>query len=231
MATFIPSGGGFLVLGNNLAEAIDGTNSNDTIYGYAGDDTIDGLDGSDYIDGGIGNDSLLAGSGSFVTILGGAGNDTIWNNNSDSSILNGGAGNDSIHGDGFDTITGGAGADTLLCDDTQRLIYNNPGEGDILEVIQGFDPAASSPGSSDAFLISAGGFGGGLTAGNPLAVNQFLAGAGVMVATTSSQRFLFDTTTFALRYDRDGTGISAPVFIATLDSDALTLAAVDFFIT
>jgi Ca2+-binding RTX toxin-like protein len=224
MATFIPSGGGFLVLGNNLAEAIDGTASNDTIYGYAGNDTIFGLDGNNYIDGGIDNDSIFGGNFND-TILGGAGDDTI-SGFIGFNILNGGAGNDSIRGDNFDTITGGAGADTIDCLDVQSVVYNAPSEGSISEVITSFDDFANGA-PFDKILISAGGFGGGLIAGSPLLPTQFLSGAGAIAATTSSQRFLFDTTTSALRYDRDGTGIAAPVFIATVIG-VTTLSEVDF---
>ena len=244
MAITIPSGSGRLILGNNLPETISSTPSNDTIYGYAGNDTIDGgkggeewsfaLDsmeggsgGNDYIDGGIGND-LIFGTGGNDTIIGGAGNDTIFDFDG-ANLLIGGAGNDSITASGFiDTIIGGAGADTLELNDTQRVRYNSPSEGDLLEQIVGFDPSFDS-GSPDQFLISAGGFGGGLVPGTLLA-SQFLAGAGVTTATTSAQRFLFNTIDFTLRFDRDGTGALAPVFIATLDGSASTLAAADFTI-
>jgi len=36
--TVVPSGGGNLILGNNLDNVIVGNASNDTIYGYAGND-------------------------------------------------------------------------------------------------------------------------------------------------------------------------------------------------
>ena len=235
MATTVPVGNGRLILGNNLPEAITSTAFNDTIYGYAGDDTIGlaldsmegGSGGNDYIDGGLGND-LIFGTSGDDTINGGAGNDTIFDFQG-ANLLSGGAGNDSISASGFiDTVTGGAGADSLQLDNTQRVKYNSPSEGDVLEQIGGFDPSFNS-GSPDRFLISAGGFGGGLVLGTLLA-SQFLSGAGVTTATTSAQRFLFNTTDFTLRFDKDGTGALAPVFIATLDGSASTLAAADFTI-
>ena len=249
MAITIPSGSGRLILGNNLPETISSTPSNDTIYGYAGNDTINGgkggeewsfaLDsmeggsgGNDYIDGGLGNDLIFATDGND-TIIGGAGNDTI-SDFGGSNLLIGGAGNDSILAFGVDTVIGGTGADTLRLGffSTQKVQYNSPTEGDVLEQIFDFIPsnaggeAAPTP---DKFLISGSGFGGSLVVGT-LPSTQFLAGAGVTTATTSAQRFLFNTTDFTLRFDRDGTGALAPVFIATLDSDALTLAAIDFTI-
>jgi len=241
MAITIPSGSGRLILGNNLPETISSTPSNDTIYGYAGNDTINGfaLDsmeggsgGNDYIDGGLGNDLIFATDGND-TIIGGAGNDTIFDFDG-ANLLIGGSGNDSILAFGVDTVIGGTGADTLRLGffSTQKVQYNSPTEGDVLEQIFDFIPsnaggeAAPTP---DKFLISGSGFGGSLVVGT-LPSTQFLAGAGVTTATTSAQRFLFNTTDFTLRFDRDGTGALAPVFIATLDSDALTLAAIDFTI-
>lgn len=75
MATVIPSGGGNLILGNNLEDEIVGFTTNDTMYGYAGNDNLLGLSGNDYIDGGLGNDTLNGGSGND-TLVGGAGTDT-----------------------------------------------------------------------------------------------------------------------------------------------------------
>jgi len=191
-----------------------------------------GFGGNDYIDGGLGND-LIFGTGGNDTIIGGAGNDTIFDFDG-ANLLIGGAGNDSILAFGVDTVIGGTGADTLRLGffSTQKVQYNSPTEGDVLEQIFDFIPsnaggeAAPTP---DKFLISGSGFGGSLVVGT-LPSTQFLAGAGVTTATTSAQRFLFNTTDFTLRFDRDGTGALAPVFIATLDSDALTLAAIDFTI-
>jgi len=242
--TTISVNNGILITGDNSNNFIFSTTANDTIFAYAGNDTINGggkgedrlvaLDsigggsgGNDYIDGGLGND-LIFGTSGDDTINGGAGNDTIFDFQG-ANLLSGGAGNDSISASGFiDTVTGGAGADSLQLDNTQRVKYNSPSEGDVLEQIGGFDPSFNS-GSPDRFLISAGGFGGGLALGTLPAI-QFLAGAGVTTATTSAQRFLFNTTDFTLRFDKDGTGALAPVFIATLDSSALTLAAIDFTI-
>jgi Ca2+-binding RTX toxin-like protein len=235
MATTIPPGNGRLILDNNLGNEITSTTFNDTIYGYAGNDTINGGDkgdvrlvaldsigggsgGNDYIDGGLGNDLIFGTSGND-TIIGGVGDDTI-DDGDGANLLIGGAGNDLIFASGsIDTLIGGAGADSLQLDATQRVQYNSPTEGDVLEQIGGFDPSFDS-GSPDRFLISAGGFGGGLVPGTLLA-SQFLSGAGVTTA---------NTTDFTLRFDKDGNGALAPVFIATLDDDASTLAAIDFTI-
>jgi len=234
------------IVGTANADNIVGTPFNDTISGLGGDDTISGLGGDDSINGGSGNDSIDGGSGDNTlrgssgddTISGLGGNDSIDGGSGDDSIdggsgnntLRGGSGNDIITGDGFDTITGGLGADTIICNNTQRLVYNSPGEGDVLEVIGGFDTLVIEPFSSDQFLISAIGFGGGLVAG-VLGAGQFLSGAGVTVAANATQRFIFNTTDGALRYDADGNAAGASVFIATLNSIIPTsLAAADFVV-
>jgi len=236
MATTISVGNGRLILDNNLGNAITSTPSNDTIYGYAGNDTIDGgkggeewsfaLDsmeggsgGNDYIDGGLGNDLIFATDGND-TIIGGAGNDTI-SDFGGSNLLIGGAGNDSILAFGVDTVIGGTGADTLeLGWGTQKVQYNSPSEG--ADQIFGFTEFA------DEFLISRLGFGGGLALGT-LPASQFSAGIGVTSAANAAERFLFNTTDSTLRFDRDGTGASAPMLIATLDIGVF-LTAIDFTI-
>lgn len=92
--TVVPSGGGNLILGNNLANTIVGGATNDTVYGYAGTDQAYGGAGNDYIDGGLDNDTLSGQQGND-TLLGGAGNDSL------------------VGGSGVDSLIGGAGNDTF----------------------------------------------------------------------------------------------------------------------
>ncbi|RCJ16671.1 hypothetical protein A6S26_32865 [Nostoc sp. ATCC 43529] len=136
--------------------------------------------------GGNGNDSLN----------GGAGNDTLSANYSQGdNLLDGGNGNDSLSvlGDVFiyrgeacvnlvsgnNTLNGGAGDDNLVTEfsDGNNLLVGN-------EVIR----------------ISAVGFGGGLSAG-VLSASQFKIGAS---ATTTTQRFIYNSTTGGLFFDQDG---------------------------
>ncbi|GBG15775.1 calcium-binding protein, partial [Novimethylophilus kurashikiensis] len=49
-----------------------------------------------------------------------------------------------------------------------------------------------------------------------LGANQFLASAGMPVATTADQHILFNTLTGALYYDEDGNGAADAVQFATL---------------
>jgi Ca2+-binding RTX toxin-like protein len=179
--TVVPSGGGNLILGTNLANVIFGTATNDTMYGYAGDDFITGQNGLDYIDGGIGNDTLLGDAGND-TLIGGAGNDTL------------------IGGLGADNLIGGAEIDVF--------VYNAIAEGG--DIISDFAV-------TEKFLVSQGGFGGGLLPGILLA-SQFGSGAGLSTAANSAQRFIYDTTSGILRFDVDGSGLGASSIIATLSN-------------
>lgn len=174
---------------------ITGSNFNDTLFGGGHTDTIDGGAGNDIIAGNQGNDTLLGGIGND-SILGGSGNDTI----------NGGDGDDTIFGGAFgDTLTGGTGTD--------RFAYSNA-NNDGADTIIDFTTA-----QLDFIQISASGPGFALSGLNPgpLLDTQFLGGAGVVAANDASQRFLYNATDGALRFDRDGDALAfAPVLLATL---------------
>ncbi|NJK59473.1 MAG: calcium-binding protein [Oscillatoriales cyanobacterium SM2_1_8] len=117
---------------------------------------------------------------------------------------------------GDDTLLGGLGDDTLIGSVGNDVLVGGPGNDVFVfaNVLQGADEIQDLE-AGDTIRISALGFGGGLTAGTlPLA--QFASGAGVMAATAASQRFLYDTTTGALRFDPDGTGPSPAVLVANL---------------
>lgn len=181
---------------SNVPYNITGSNFNDTLFGGGNTDSIDGGAGNDIIAGNQGNDTLLGGIGND-SILGGSGNDTI----------NGGDGDDTIFGGAFgDTLTGGTGADRFAYSNA-----NNEGGDTITDfstaVVDLIQISASGPGFS----------GSGLAAGL-LPGTQFLGGAGVVAATNTSQRFLYNTTDGALRFDRDGNtlGGTAPVLLANL---------------
>ncbi len=182
-------------INSNVPHNIIGSNFNDTLTGGGNTDTIDGGAGDDNIVGLQGGDS----------ILGGTGNDAI-QGNSGGDTINGGAGADTIFGGTIgDTITGGTGID--------RFAYaaSNEGADTITDFSTGVD--------TDSIQISASGGGfvnGGLTLGL-LTGTQFLRGAGVVAATDNLQRFLYNTTDGALRFDADGIGGAfAPVQLATL---------------
>ncbi|MBF0629252.1 MAG: calcium-binding protein [Magnetococcales bacterium] len=154
--------------------------------------------GTAAVDGtGNGLANVLTGNGGSNTLSGSGGNDT----------LNGAGGNDRLRGGaGRDQLRGGAGADQF------KFITSSEG-GD---TIGDFSAA-----EGDRLAFSSANFG-------RLAVGALAAGVLVSnstgMATTRSQRFIFNTATRTLNYDADGTGVTAPVAMATL-SGVNTLSA------
>ncbi|MEH2290651.1 calcium-binding protein [Nostoc sp.] len=176
---------------NNLLDGGDGndylytdsytTSGNNTFNGGVGNDTlnVDSSTGNNLLDGGDGNDSLIASFASGNnTVIGGNGDDTLTGGDGD-AILIGGKGNDRLFGEG--------GIDTF--------VFNSFDEG--LDLIRDFG-ANNEP--NELIQVSAAGFGGGLSAG-VLQASQFTLGES---ATTSSQRFIYNSTTGALFFDQDG---------------------------
>ncbi len=126
-----------IIIGNDLANTIDGGAGDDIIAGLGGDDFIVGGAGNDVISGGDGNDFILTGSmdgsnnsGNNV-ISGGAGNDNIFTGTGD-DIISGGSGNDTILSEGGDNIIdGGSGNDNIVTGDGDDIIYGGDGNDDI----------------------------------------------------------------------------------------------------
>ena len=184
----------------------------------------------------------ITGSGAF------AGSFNVWNSGTGlaqllvhSSIahsfaFNGTADADNLQGTTLpDGITGAAGADTLSGglgndilsggdgNDTFRFL-TAPAAANrdrITDFVSGSDILSFSRATYSGF--------GRQTALNP---NQFAAAPGLIAAKTSSQRFLYDTTTGLLRFDRDGTGVAAPLEVAQLGLlTHPTLQAADILLT
>ncbi len=63
-----------LVIGDSVANYIDGRRGNDTVSGRAGNDTLLGRDGNDRLEGGSGNDTLTGGAGQDSFVFGDAPN-------------------------------------------------------------------------------------------------------------------------------------------------------------
>ncbi|MEY3825960.1 MAG: hypothetical protein RLZZ148_774 [Cyanobacteriota bacterium] len=174
---------------------INGTNSNNNISGTAGgdiinsgsaNDTINGSGGDDYLVGGLGND----------TLSGGLGNDTLSGSNGNDS-LNGGLDNDVlVGGPGLDTLTGGSGSDAFS--------FESWGQG--LDTITDFNVI------DDTIRVAADVFAGGLTVGTLNSV-QLVIGS---VATSASQRFIYNSSNGALSFDADGNGSGTARLFATL---------------
>jgi|GEM_PF-589780 len=204
---------------------ISGGSGDDTITGEAGDDALDGGGGNDNINGGDGNDNIKGGDGIDTlvggdgadTIDGGDGADTIVGGKGDDSLI-GGVGNDTIDGGlGDDTIDGGDGADTIVGGAGADSLTGGPGNDQFVFNFstEGIDTIADFNATFDLILISASGFGGGLTAGT-LPAADFAFGAGVNTPGDATDRFIYNTTTGELRFDPDGTGPQPTVLFAVL---------------
>jgi beta-glucanase (GH16 family) len=211
---------------------------NDSIKTGDGNDTLaPGLGKIDFVDGGTGNDLLIlnysvgdTGQGIHLVIdpnrtnATGSGGIAFRNNTNGSrldyldffgidrfqvtgtskiDVLTTGAGADIlIGGKSNDILTGGLGAD--------RFTFNAATEG--IDTITDF--AASQ---NDLIVVSATGFGGGLTAGAPITAAEFSLGS---TAADASDRFIYNQSTGALLFDRDGIGAIAPIQIATLSNQS-----------
>lgn len=221
-------------LGNALANLLTGNSGNNTLEGEGGNDTLDGGSGNDTLDGGSGNDTMRGGTGNDIYMVRNArdsiveslraGTDQIRStisqtlgsnlenltltgsgniNGTGNSLANaiiGNRGRNTLNGSsGDDQLTGGSGADTFH--------FTAPTNGE--DTITDF-----STSQGDRLLFSGTNFG-DLDEG-ALSSRVFVANT-TGLATTTRQRFVFNTTTGVLSYDADGSGSTAPVEIATLN--------------
>lgn len=142
----------------------------------------------------------LTGNRAANTLKGGGGNDTH----------DGGAGNDTLNGEsGNDTLNGGAGTDTLTGGSGRDYFqFTSKSEGQ--DKITDFSSA-----DGDKLTFKRGNFG-NLTAG-ALSGSLFVANASG-TATTTSQRFVFNTTSKVLYYDSNGSASGGSTALATLNT-------------
>lgn len=113
-----------------------------------------------------------------------------------------------------DILSGGSGSDTLTGASNEDIFsFSSPNEG--IDQITDFSP------SNDLILVSASGFtNAGLIAGDTILRTQFIIGTS---ATSSTERFIYNKTTGALLFDRDGSGAATAVQFAKLSTNlALT---------
>jgi Ca2+-binding RTX toxin-like protein len=243
--------------GNALANVMTGNAGNDTLNGGAGVDTLIGglgndsyvvdvtgdvvaelagqgtdlvtasasytlaanienltLSGTAAITGtGNGEANVITGNSGVNTLAGLDGNDTLAGGLGNDT-LQGGSGSDRLTGgNGNDTLNGGAGADTFVFDTSANLATN-------YDTLQDFASGTDTLAFRRAVFT-------GLAATGALSADAFWSGAGVNAAHDASDRFIYNTTTGVLWYDRDGTGSSAAVQVAVL-SGAPGLAFTDF---
>ncbi|GGA04626.1 hypothetical protein CYANOKiyG1_16940 [Okeania sp. KiyG1] len=108
---------GFVKVGNNKNNQLEGTNQDDVLDGKKGNDRLTGKDGEDNLSGGEGKDNLSGGKGDD-NLDGGKGKDK----------LNGAAGKDTLIGGGSaDVLNGGKG------NDTYQLNAKNSGGSKIID--------------------------------------------------------------------------------------------------
>lgn len=167
-----------------------------------------------FLSGGAGDDRLNSGRGDDL-LDGGAGNDQLIANEGNDRLL-GCAGNDALNGgEGIDILTGGAGNDTFR--------FNTaPSSGNRDEITDFIH-------TSDKLSFSRAVFS-GFGSQNLLTAGQFASGAGLIAATTTNQRFLYDSTSGILRFDSDGMG-SLPALDVAVLSGSPTLLSSNFRLT
>jgi Ca2+-binding RTX toxin-like protein len=196
-------------MANNLENLVQfGTTSIDA-YGNLLSNRMTGNTSNNDLYGNAGNDTIN-GAGGSDRIYGGLGNDAMY----------GAIGNDLMYGqDGSDRIYGGLGSDTLVGGaGFDRFAIYSPGEG--IDRIVDFAPVF------DTMLVSASGFGGGLTAGGYLNASSFHLGAS---AVDASDRFIYNANNGALYFDVDGIGGATQLQIAKLNP-GLSMTHTDIYV-
>ncbi|MEZ0306602.1 MAG: hypothetical protein ACAH21_01675 [Ramlibacter sp.] len=229
--------GGKLVIngaGNELDNVITGNGGVNILTGHAGNDTLNGGAGNDQLMGGEGNDVYFV-DAALDTITEGAdaGNDTVnalvdytlgadlenlvlvtggkakvgtgnaldnhITGNAAANTLNAAAGNDILDGKaGADVLTGGVGNDTFVF--STALAKN-------IDKITDFNASADTIQLDNAIFTT---LGEGL-----LSASAFQAAAS-SVAATLDARIIFNTSSGALFYDADGSGVLKAVQFATI---------------
>lgn len=239
--------------GGSGNDSINGNSANNILRGNGGNDTISGNGGDDYMDGGSGIDTVdyryWSGGGTynlatgvasfpsfyneeilnFENILTGSGNDNVIGSAVNNKIETG-AGNDTVSGgSGNDTIIAGLGNDTITGGFGNDILTGNAGADHFRfqSFNQGVDQITDFSVFSDTIDVSAVGFGGGLVAGAFITSAQFVIGT---AATDTFDRFIYNGSTGALSFDKDGSlGGFAQVQIAKL-STGLAISNNDIFV-
>ena len=147
-----------------------------------------------------------------LTVIGGMTGSSLFGSNGN-DYIDGGAGDDILAGGlGNDVLIGGAGNDTFIFN--SALVAGN------IKTISDFNVVNDMIHLDDAVFM-------GLATGN-LAASAFAANT-TGLATTASDRIIYDTLTGKLFFDNDGNGANDPVLFVTLTA-GLALTNSDFFV-
>ncbi|MEH2046041.1 MAG: calcium-binding protein [Nostoc sp.] len=217
--------------GGNYQDYDSRSSGKNTLNGGVGKDTLSagGSTGDNLLSGGDGNDYLsISGYYEYTpsdpysprdvsityesrsignnTLNGGTGDDNLNASNSKGdNLLDGGAGNDYISASsafGKNTIYGGSGNDILIGGFGNDTLYGGTGTDTFVfnSYNQGVDSIYDFNATNELIQVSAASFGGGLSPGS-LKTSQFTLGTS---ATTSNQRFIYNSATGGLFFDLDG---------------------------
>jgi len=124
-------GGDDLIIGNQLANLLQGNGGQDDLFGGWGADTLDGGAGDDVVWGGLGDDSISDTGGGANYLRGEEGNDSVVGGSGFDDI-NGNMGADTASGGlGEDWVVGGKDNDVLSGGDAFDIVYGNLGSDTI----------------------------------------------------------------------------------------------------
>jgi Ca2+-binding RTX toxin-like protein len=213
------------ITGNSAANSINGGAGIDTLIGGSGNDiyvvdtTTDTIlelatGGTDTVQSTVSFSLAAIAQVENLTLTGTASIDATGNTlaniltgNTAANKLIGNDGNDTlIGGTGNDTLTGGLGNDSFRFTTTANAITNR-------DLITDFTTG------SDKLSFSKGVYAGFGNTSTSITSSQFRSGANFTTAATTTQRFIYNTTTGSLYYDRDGSGsFYAPIELALLGS-------------
>ncbi len=195
----IGTAGNDRIHGQSIATVIEGRAGNDTITGGSGDDRLYGMKGHDRLLGGLGHDHLYGGA--------------------DADTLDGGAGDDVLFGGaGPDVLYGRAGKDAFVFDTKPNGTHN-------VDTIKDFKVRDDSIWLAASTFKAIGHAG---TDSSPAHLKGAFFWKGT-AAHDSNDHVIYDPSSGALFYDRDGTGAAAQVRIAQLATH-LKMTAKDFFV-
>jgi Ca2+-binding RTX toxin-like protein len=244
------------LIGNEGSNVLRGLAQNDTLEGRGGDDTLNGDGGHDVLKGGGGADILNGGAGidtadysdsptgvyivlsmgggfggdatgdqlnSIENLTGSAYADNLTGTNG-ANVLEGLNGDDTLTGlDGFDTLHGGRGddilyggnaADVFVFDTTLNASTN-------VDTIMDFDPAGEYIYLDNAIFSNL-----DAEPGHFVLSTEFYVGT---AANDADDHIIYDDSTGAIFYDKDGSGAAMQVQFAAV-TPGLTLAHDDFHV-